>query len=86
MAEDHKDRLGSKLHDAEKAREDQWARQRDEELLENMRKRLAHVTCPKCKDFLVPKSENGVAMQSCPGGHGAWVDEPALKVLLTGQK
>ena len=40
MAEDHKDRLGNKLHDVEKAREDQWARQSDEKLLEKMRERL----------------------------------------------
>jgi len=36
---DEKDRLGSKLHDVEKAREDQWARQSDEKLLEQMRER-----------------------------------------------
>ena len=38
---DEKDRLGSKLHDVEKARENQWARQRDVELLEKMRKRVS---------------------------------------------
>ncbi len=83
---DEKDRLGSKLHDVEKAREDQWARQRDEEIVEKMRKRLSETTCPHCKDFLVLKTESGVSMHACPKGHGAWLDEPTLKSLLKGRK
>jgi hypothetical protein len=86
MAEDHKDRLGGKLHDAEKAREDQWARQRDEELLEKMRLRLQKHACPHCKQFLVAKTENGVHLQACPDGHGAWLDEPILKTVLKEHK
>jgi len=86
MAEDHKDRLGTKLHDAEKAREDQWARQRDEELIEKMRERLHHHACPNCKQFLVAKTENGVHLHACPDGHGAWLDEATLKPLLAGKK
>jgi len=34
---DEKDRFGEKIHQSEKAREDQWARQQDAELLENPR-------------------------------------------------
>jgi hypothetical protein len=82
MAEDHKDRLGNKLHDVEKAREDQWARQRDEELVEKMRKRLSQTACPECKQFLVSKTEAGVEIHACPQGHGAWLDAPALKAVL----
>jgi hypothetical protein len=83
---DEKDRLGSKLHDVEKARENQWARQRDEELLEKMRERLHHHACPECKDFLEPKTEQGVAMHACPHGHGAWLDKSALKAVLKDHK
>jgi len=83
---DEKDRLGSKLHDAEAARENQWARQRDEELLEKMRQRLNHHVCPKCKQVLVAKTENGVHVHACPDGHGAWLDEPALKSVLKNPK
>jgi len=36
---DEKDRLGDKLHDVEKAREDQWAHERDKELIEKLRKK-----------------------------------------------
>ncbi len=86
MATDNKDRLGSKLHDAEAARENQWARQRDEELLEKMRERLHHNVCPKCKQFLVAKIEHGVQLHACPEGHGAWLDEPALKAVLKEHK
>jgi hypothetical protein len=83
---DEKDRLGGKLHDVEAARENQWARQRDEELLEKMRERLHHHACPHCKQFLVPKTENGVHLQACPDGHGAWLDAPILKTVLKEQK
>lgn len=81
MAGDSKDRLGSKLHDVEAAREDQWARQRDTDLLEKMRERMSHTACPHCKQFLVAKSEAGVPLHVCPAGHGAWLDAAALKAL-----
>ena len=83
---DEKDRLGSKLHDVEKAREDQWARQRDEELLQKMRERLHNHACPHCKQFLVARTENGVHLYACPDDHGAWLDAPVLKALLKEHK
>ena len=86
MADDNKNRLGDKLHDVEKAREDQWARQRDEELVENMRKRLHKHACPECKQFLVAKTENGVHLHACPDGHGAWLDAATLKSVLKEHK
>ena len=86
MAEDHKDRLGGKLRDSEKAREDQWARQNDEKLIELMRQRLHKHVCPQCKQFLVAKTENGVHLHACPDGHGAWLDAPTLKTVLKEHK
>lgn len=86
MAGDSKDRLGSKIHDAEAAREDQWARQNDAELIEKMKERLSHVACPHCKQFLVAKTEEGVHMMACPKGDGAWLDESALKLVLKQHK
>ena len=83
---DEKDRLGNKLRDVEKAREDQWARQHDQDLIEKMSKRLSKTACPQCKQFLVPKTEWGVSMSACPDGHGAWLDEPALKAVLKAAK
>ena len=86
MAGDNKDRLGSKIRDAEAAREDQWARQRDAELIEKMRERLGKMVCPHCKQFLVAKTESGVHTQACPTGHGAWLEAHALKAALKDHK
>jgi hypothetical protein len=86
MAEDHKDRLGNVLHHAEAARENQWARHHDEELLEKMRERLHLHVCPKCKQVLVAKIEKGVQVHACPEGHGAWLDESVLKSVLKEHK
>ena len=86
MAIENKDRLGSKIRDVEAAREDQWARQHDEELLEKMRKRLDHIACPHCKQFLVAKVEGGISQMACPAGHGAWLEAPALKAAIKESK
>jgi len=86
MAGNSKDRLGSKIRDVEAAREDQWARQNDTELIEKMRKRLEHIACPHCKEFLVARTEAGVIMLACPKGDGAWLDASALKTVLKQRK
>jgi len=86
MVGDNKDRLGDKLKDAGAAREDQWARKNDAELVDKMRKRLSQTACPKCKEFLVAKTEAGVKMQVCPEGHGAWLDAGQLKSVLKAGK
>ena len=86
MAGDNKDRLGNKIQDAGAAREDQWARQRDAELIEKMRGRLPKMACPHCKQSLVAKTESGVHTQSCPSGHGAWLEAPQLKAVLKDHK
>ncbi len=83
---EEKNRLGDKFKDVEAAREDQWARQRDAELMESMRKRTAHIACPHCKQVLEPKTEAGIHMMVCPTGEGAWLDAAALKALLESQK
>ncbi|HJU27798.1 MAG TPA: zf-TFIIB domain-containing protein [Candidatus Binataceae bacterium] len=79
---DEKDRLGQKLHDVEKAREDQWAREEDARLIERMRQRHAKETnCPECGAKLAPSAASGLAMMKCPNGHGAWLDKVALEKL-----
>jgi len=84
---DEKDRLGEKLHDVEAAREDQWAKKRDTELLQKMREKLAaSAVCPKCKRALVARAENGIGMLACPGGDGAWLDGPTLRTVLKSAK
>ncbi len=89
MSDHEKDRLGDKLHDVEAAREDQWAHQRDQELLEKMRKKLgpgAALQCPRCKRPLEARAQNGVGMLACPGGDGAWLDADVLKAVLKSRK
>ena len=57
---DAKDRFGDKLHDVEHAREEQWAHQRDEELLEKLRKKGDDALCPQCRKPLVAETRGGV--------------------------
>jgi hypothetical protein len=92
---DEKDRFGNKIKDLEKAREDQWATQRDRELLENLRRKQAELKtamsaatetmgalCPHCHQQLLKGEKAGVAMLACPLDEGAWVDQAELNKLL----
>jgi hypothetical protein len=84
---DERDRLGDKLHEAEKAREDQWAREQDRLLIEKMRQRQsAQLHCPQCNAGLVARAEKGFALMGCPSGHGAWLDHDALAHVLQSVK
>ncbi|HUO05623.1 MAG TPA: zf-TFIIB domain-containing protein [Candidatus Binataceae bacterium] len=86
MATDEKDRLGNKLHDVEAARENEWARKRDAELLAKLRDRQHAMACPHCNQPLVEKTERGVRMMACPTDEGAWLDANELKGLLPKKK
>jgi hypothetical protein len=78
--EDQKDRFGDKIHDLEKVREDQWAREQDRMLLERMRARqAADLRCPRCEAQLVAQAGGELTMLACPHGHGAWLEEAALE-------
>lgn len=80
---DEKDRFGDKLHDAEKARVDQWARQRDAELLAKMRRKpRTSLRCPKCGKVLVEKTHRTVHVLACPSNDGAWIEAADLESLL----
>lgn len=92
---DEKDRFGDKIKDLEKAREDQWASQRDRELLENLRRKQAELKnamsaatetmdalCPRCHQQLVKGEKSGVSVLTCPSDGGVWLDQPELNQLL----
>ena len=80
--DDNRDRYGDKLRDVEKAREDQWAHDNDQRLLERLRQRQsADRFCPECKAKLVARIAGGIAMLACPENHGAWLDHEALEHL-----
>lgn len=87
---DEKDRLGDKLRDAEKAREDQFFSQRDRELLGKLKagkagqgegdlRQAALMRCPKCGERLAAKTLHEVAVKECPGCHGIWLDQGAME-------
>jgi ribosomal protein L37AE/L43A len=82
---DEKDRLGDKLRDVEKAREDQWAFEQDRKLIEQMRARAksGQLMCPRCHEPLVERVEHGIRLMACPTGEGAWLDNATLQHLLT---
>jgi len=79
---DEKDRLGDKLLQVEKARENQWAGRRDAELLEKLRREYVKpIHCPRCGKTLDARVAIGVGGMACPDHHGAWGDEEALMQL-----
>src|SRR5215472_921547 len=79
---DQKDRLGDFLQKSEHAREDQWARQRDAEIIERLRRRYARpIHCPQCGKNLDARVAIGIGGMACPGDHGAWCDDEALNQI-----
>ena len=79
---DQRDHLGDKLHLAEVARENQWARERDAEIIDRLRRKyLKSINCPQCGERLDARVAIGVGGMACPSHHGAWADEEALEQL-----
>jgi Transcription factor zinc-finger len=84
---DQKDRFGERLHDAEAARENQWAKQRDAELLGKMREKMAaNLACPHCQHALEAQVKNGIEFYACPSGHGAWLEHATIERLTEPKK
>jgi hypothetical protein len=84
--DDQKDRYGDKLHDLEKVREDQWAREQDRVLLEKMRAQKPALHCPRCEVQLVSQSSGDLTIMACPNGHGAWLEGAALERVAGSKK
>jgi len=89
---DEKDRLGDKLRDAERGREDQFFAQRDRELIEKLRGEKdaaveeAHRTaalnrCPKCGTALRQREHRGVKVDECSSCGGIWLDHGEFEEL-----
>lgn len=92
MAIDEKDRLGDKLRDVERAREDQYFAERDRKLVEELRrtkkgeaedvlKDAALMRCPKCGTRLEQRGVRGVSVDECPACHGMWLDQGEVQAL-----
>src|SRR5271157_4013577 len=79
---DQKDRLGDLLNASEKAREDQWARQRDAEIIERLRRKYEKpIRCPRCSRNLDARVAIGLGGMACPQDHGAWADDETLNQI-----
>ncbi len=89
---DEKDRLGDKLRDVERGREDQYFAQRDRELIERLRRerdaaveeaqRAAALNrCPKCGTALRQREHRGVKVDECPSCGGIWLDHGEFEEL-----
>ena len=72
MSDGEKDRFGNKLRDVEAARENEWARKRDQELLAKLREKGAKVACPECGTELAMEADSGLGGMACPQRHGTW--------------
>lgn len=91
-----KDRLGEKLREAERAREDVYFADQDRKLIEKIRqakegeaenqlREAAKLRCPKCGERLQHVHQQGVAVEECPACKGMWLDHGELE-LLAGQE
>jgi hypothetical protein len=89
---EEKDRLGDKLRDAERGREDHYFSKRDQELLEKMRRErkaqreaaersAAHMRCPKCGEPLAERVLNEILVDECPSCGGLWLDRGELEKI-----
>lgn len=89
---DEKDRLGDKLREAERAREDEYFERRDRELLEKLRgkkgeeieetlKSVALMRCPKCGVALDSRRMHGINVDHCPKCNGIWLDRGELELI-----
>ena len=85
---DEKDRLGEKLREKEKAEEDRYFKQRDQEALERLRREKAApgatpaaLRCPKDGTGLLSVDHLGIAVEECPTCHGMWLDQGECETL-----
>jgi len=92
MAADEKDRLGNKLRDVERGREDQFFAEQDRQLIEKLRRekegaaeeklrQAAHNRCPKCGTPLTNRKLHGVTVDACSACRGMWIDEGELQEI-----
>jgi RNase P subunit RPR2 len=85
------------IHRAERAQEDDYFRQLDQELIVALREKSAaeieqvirHYTrmrCPKCGEPLKATLSHRVTIDACPGCDGIWLDKGAWEVLVGPQE
>lgn len=77
------------LDERGKALEDQYFRQREGELIEKMRAKLASESkdattrdCPKCDGKLVETDYENIKIDVCNSCHGVWLDAGEMAQIL----
>jgi hypothetical protein len=87
--ENEKDRFGETMRLAERAKEDIFFAERDQELLEKLRAQLRKVdtaaaapNCPKCPGKLESYTFHGFALDRCHECRGIWLDNGELESIL----
>ena len=85
---DEKDRLGDKLKEKERAEEERYFRERDQQAIERLRREKSSAAvqtgplrCPKDGTVLATVDHLGVNIEECPTCHGMWLDEGELETL-----
>jgi uncharacterized protein len=87
-----KDRLGDKLREVEKGREDEYFTRRDRELIAKLREEKdketadalrggATMRCPRCGAQMTARTEHEVHMEECPACGGLWLDKSDFETL-----
>lgn len=88
MPGDEKDRLGDKLREIEKGREDHYFAERERELIQKLKdqaaktvKELARMHCPNCGERLQTSHYLDVNVDECPSCHGIWLENGELQQI-----
>ncbi len=90
--ETEKDRFGEKMRLVERAKEDIYFAEKDRELIEKLKARLAKVeraenanvalVCPKCRGKLETYSFMEFILERCTECEGVWLDKGELEGIL----
>jgi hypothetical protein len=93
-----KDRLGDKLRDAERGREDHYFQERDRKLIDKLRRDKEEAAeaaerqastgrCPRCGTKLVErKVRETLTVDDCPSCGGIWFDRGEFEELARKEK
>ena len=80
--------------DMKKAREEEYFKKKDKELLEKKHEEVEReefdkhfkCRCPKCGDKLREEDFHGVKIDKCPSCKGIWLDDGELDTLTSEEK
>jgi len=79
---DNKDRFRETLDRRERAEENKWARQRDEQIIARLREKYSKpIKCPLCNELLDARAAIGLGGMACPMQHGVWLQLDTLEAL-----